>query len=77
MSLGSSLSGYIGMPSGYRSPASSGGYLLFSMKGIWVAVKATTSYSGLFLKKTLKLWKSLPAAPMITTRLLPIGGECV
>src|SRR5262245_31895384 len=43
------------------------------MSGIWVAVKATTSTSGRSRKSTLKLWKSRPAAPAITTRLLGIG----
>ena len=38
------------------------------MRGIWVAVKATTSTSGSSRNTTLKLWKSRPAAPMMTTR---------
>src|SRR2546425_8744137 len=41
------------------------------MFGIWVAVNPTTSKAGLSRKQTLKLWKSLPAAPMITTRRAP------
>src|SRR5919206_735346 len=40
------------------------------MFGIWVAVKATTSYSGRSRYTTLKLWKSRPAAPAIRTRVL-------
>src|SRR6266511_3465409 len=40
------------------------------MKGIWVAVKATTSVAGSSRYTTLKLWKSLPAAPMMSTRLV-------
>src|SRR5205809_4180163 len=39
------------------------------MKGIWVAVKATTVVSGSSRYTTLKSWKSRPAAPMIRTRL--------
>src|SRR5919198_892104 len=42
------------------------------MSGICVAVKATTSTSVRSRKRTLKLWKSRPAAPAITTRLLGI-----
>src|SRR3712207_7948532 len=38
------------------------------MKGIWVAVKATTSVSGSSRNTVLKLWKSRPAAPMMITR---------
>src|SRR5215211_3024248 len=38
------------------------------MSGIWVAVKATTSTSGLPRKATLKLWKSRPAAPAMRMR---------
>src|SRR3989475_4040452 len=37
------------------------------MFGIWVAVNPTTSTSSRFFRATLKLWKSLPAAPMIRT----------
>src|SRR5687768_2452930 len=40
------------------------------MLGIWVAVNATTSTSSRPRKTTLKLWKSRPAAPAMTTRLL-------
>src|SRR6058998_3789547 len=58
------------MPSGYRGPASSAGYLRSPMKGICVAVKATTSVAGSSRYTTLKLWKSLPAAPMMSTRLV-------
>jgi hypothetical protein len=39
------------------------------MKGIWVAVKATTRQEGSRRKQQLKLWKSLPAAPMIMMRV--------
>src|SRR6267143_1530804 len=40
------------------------------MPGIWAdAVNATTRYSERRLKNMLKLWKSRPPAPMITTRL--------
>src|SRR3990170_7171380 len=39
------------------------------MPGICAAVKATTSQPGSSRKATLKLWKSRPAAPMISTRL--------
>ena len=46
MSCSSSRSGRIGIPDGYRSPASSGGYLRSAMPGIWVAVNATTSTVG-------------------------------
>src|SRR2546425_2672002 len=42
------------------------------MFGIWVAVNPTTSKAGLSRKQRLKLWKSRPAAPMITTRRAPI-----
>jgi hypothetical protein len=35
---------------------------------IWVAVKATTWYSGRPRYATLKLWKSRPAAPMMRIR---------
>src|SRR5215831_1265249 len=38
------------------------------MKGICVAVKATTSELGSSRYAVLKLWKSRPAAPMIRTR---------
>src|SRR5580765_7506313 len=38
------------------------------MKGIWVAVNATTSVSASSRYTVLKLWKSRPAAPMIRTR---------
>src|SRR5437870_12581298 len=38
------------------------------MNGIWVAVKATTSLPGSSRYTTLKLWKSRPAAPMMSTR---------
>src|ERR687892_917280 len=41
-----------------------------SMPGICVAVKATTSLAGSSRYRTLKLWKSRPAAPMIRTLLL-------
>src|SRR5205823_1864061 len=40
------------------------------MNGICVAVNATTSTSGSSRYTTLKLWKSLPAAPMISTRFV-------
>src|SRR5687768_1688620 len=40
------------------------------MFGICVAVNATTSIPSTPRKATLKLWKSRPAAPAITTRLL-------
>src|ERR671922_17672 len=40
------------------------------MFGIWVAVNATTSYSGRSRYTRLKLWKSRPAAPTIRTRVL-------
>src|SRR5262245_20741392 len=43
------------------------------MLGICVAVKATTSTSGCCFQYTLKLWKSLPAAPMMRTRVV-LGG---
>src|SRR2546423_652203 len=68
MSVVSSDSRWIGIPSGYRSPARAAGYVRFSMKGIWVAVKATTSTSGSSRYTVLKLWKSRPAAPMMSTR---------
>src|SRR3990170_7201887 len=42
------------------------------MLGICVAVKATTRTSEFSRKTTLKLWKSLPAAPMIKTFFLTI-----
>jgi hypothetical protein len=42
----SSASATIGMPSGYRGPASAAGYERPAMPGIWAAVKATTSYAG-------------------------------
>src|SRR3954469_1981290 len=38
------------------------------MSGICVAVKATTSTSGLPRNATLKLWKSRPAAPAMRMR---------
>ena len=44
-----------------------GGITASAMSGIWVAVKATTWNSGLLRKTTLKLWKSLPAAPRMST----------
>src|ERR671930_1862376 len=40
------------------------------MFGICVAVKATTSYSPRPRYTRLKLWKSRPAAPAISTRVL-------
>ena len=40
----------MGMPLGYSFPASEAGYLRPSMSGIWVAVNATTRYSGLSRK---------------------------
>jgi hypothetical protein len=67
ISSGSLFSGYIGIPFGYNLPASSGGYILSSIPGICSAVKAITWKSLLSRKNTLKLWKSLPAAPMIIT----------
>ena len=54
-SSSSSSSGWIGIPSGYSLPARVAGYLRSSMYGIWVAVKATTSYCSLSRKKVLKL----------------------
>src|SRR5262245_10123239 len=39
------------------------------MSGIWVAVNATTSTPASSRNTVLKLWKSRPAAPMITTRM--------
>src|SRR4030067_3286108 len=47
------------------------------MPGICAAVTATTSYSGRRLKKTLKLWKSRPAAPRITMRIRPFPFSTV
>src|SRR5689334_22056865 len=46
------------------------------MSGIWVAVNATTSNSGLSRYTVLKLWKSRPAAPQIRTFLgiKPLSG---
>src|SRR5581483_2483856 len=45
------------------------------MPGICAAVNATTSEAGSSRKATLKLWKSRPAAPMMSTRfLLPAFG---
>src|SRR5919109_1509452 len=38
------------------------------MYGIWAAVKATTLVAGSPRKALLKLWKSRPAAPMMSTR---------
>ncbi len=69
----SSASGFTGIPLGYNEPESSGGYVLHSIPGICVAVKATTSKASLFLKQTLKLWKSRPAAPIMITFLLFIA----
>src|SRR5712691_6106134 len=40
------------------------------MFGIWVAVNATTQVSTRSRYSTLKLWKSRPAAPTISTRVL-------
>src|SRR5512144_679238 len=63
------------MPAGYREPASAAGYVRSLMYGIWVAVNATTSVSGSSRKTTVKLWKSRPAAPMISTRRgMPAGS---
>src|SRR5512133_687026 len=67
MSCVSSSSGRIGTPSGYRGPASDGGYVRSSIPGICVAVNATTSVSASSRNATLKLWKSRPPAPMMMT----------
>lgn len=61
MSDSRSFSSKMGIPFGYKLPESSGGYFLFAMFGIWVAVNATTSNAALFRKKTLKLWNSWAA----------------
>ena len=42
-----------------------GGYKRPEIFGSWVAVKATTSYFGLSLKKTLKLWNSWVTNPWL------------
>src|SRR6185369_12931021 len=43
------------------------------MSGIWAAVKATTSKRSSSRNRQLKLWKSRPAAPMMTTFVRRIG----
>src|SRR5919204_665426 len=45
------------------------------MSGICVAVNATTSNWARSRNRTLKLWKSRPAAPAMTTRLPVIWPE--
>src|SRR5215813_3964465 len=45
------------------------------MLGICVAVNATTSTSARSRKTTLKLWKSRPAAPAMSTRVAVTGAK--
>ncbi len=50
-----SASSAIGIPSGYRGPASDAGYRRSTMPGIWARVNVTTSTAGSSRYTTLKL----------------------